>query len=168
MNCDKLASALARYEEMLDRYRDADAMSALPEILRDAVSEALLQRMEYTQETAWKTVKRYLVHVEGYGGDMGPKTVCRLAGRLGLLDAERWLFYLELRQKLSHDYSGEKSKDALAYAEQFAEDAQCLATRLKHRIDEREGSGSLGEAPAETGGRAISAKPGKSLEGPAR
>jgi len=88
MDTKHFEDAVARLGEMLEVYGWIDTL--LP-LLQDAVKESLLQRFEYTQEMAWKTAKRYLTEVEGYAGDMGPRTIIRVCGEFRIKDAEDFL-----------------------------------------------------------------------------
>jgi hypothetical protein len=40
---------------------------------------------------AWKTAKRYITEVEGYAGDMAPRTIIRVCGEFRIKDAEDFL-----------------------------------------------------------------------------
>ena len=86
MDTKQFEDAVARLGEMLEVY---GRIVTLPPLLQDAVKESLLQRFEYTQEMAWKTAKRYLTEVEGYAGDMGPRTVIRVCGEFRIKDPEK-------------------------------------------------------------------------------
>ncbi|MBI5694733.1 MAG: nucleotidyltransferase substrate binding protein [Nitrospirae bacterium] len=131
MDTRQLEDAVARLGEMLDEHK---RMGELPEVLQDAVSESLMHRFEYTTEMAWKTAKRYLTEVEGYDNAVGPKTVMRICGELGLLDPEKWFLYLEARQNISHDYSGSKTKAVLDAVDEFYAEARRFLEVLKGRV----------------------------------
>ncbi len=131
MNLDPFSDALERLGAMLDQYKQS---SGLSQLIREAVQESLLQRFEYTLEIAWKSARCYLVEQEGYDKGMGPKTVLRLCGELGLLDAENWLLYLQARQNIAHDYSRQKAEVVLALVTDFYADAHRLYTALAARL----------------------------------
>jgi len=131
MNLKQLEGALSRLGEMLEEYSHVNDLDPR---LQEAVKESLLQRFEYSQEAAWKTAKRYLTEVEGYPKKMGPKRVIRLCGELGLLNAEKWLAYLEARQDTSHDYDKEKALAVLEIVPRFHSDAQAFLGELASRI----------------------------------
>lgn len=116
MNLSQFSAALERLGAMLAQHEQADQFSAL---LQEAVQESLLQRFKYTLEIAWKSAKRYLVEQEGYDKEMGPKTVVRLCGELGLLDAETWLLFLQARQDIAHDYNQHKAEAVLGLVTDF-------------------------------------------------
>lgn len=116
MNLDQLTQSIAQLGAMRDQYNQS---LSLPPLLQEAVQESLLHRFEYTVEGAWKSGKRYLVEYEGFDREMGPKTVIRLCGQLGLLDAESWLSYLQARQMIAHDYSEDKANNVVLLVNDF-------------------------------------------------
>lgn len=131
MDTAQLQAATERLGEMLRVSREIDS---LPPVLQEAVRESLLQRFEYTVETSWKTAKRYLTEIEGFASVMGPRTVLRMCGELGLLDPEEWLGYLDTRQFVSHDYSAKKADAVLAIVKPFHREALRLTDALNARI----------------------------------
>ena len=124
---------LERYREMLLHWKEAEEDAQCAPIVREAAREALIQRFEYLIESSWKTCKRLLVETEGYDKEVGPKSLFRLAGSLGMLDAETWITCWDARLGTSHDYSEEKSAMLLSHAENLEEQATLLldAIRLK-------------------------------------
>nr|QNO46161.1 hypothetical protein LJAJCFKK_00012 [Methanosarcinales archaeon ANME-2c ERB4] len=69
----------------------------------DIVMDAVIQRFEFTFETAWKSVK-LAAKVVGYDCK-SPKGCLKLAYRMGWIkDEERWLELLEARNLTSHTY----------------------------------------------------------------
>ncbi len=131
MNLNQLAETLNRLGEMFGQYQQADQ---LPALLQEAVQESLLQRFEYTLEIAWKSGKRYLVEGEGYDKEMGPRTVLRLCGELGLLKAENWLLYLQARQNIAHDYNRQKAEMVLDLITDFYADVRHFYAVLQARL----------------------------------
>ena len=125
--------ALERYGEMLDYWKGAGQNTQADRIALEAAREALVQRFEYLVESAWKTCKRLLIETEGYSGEIGPKTLFRLAGRLGILDAETWITFWDARLGTTCDCSEEKSEAFLLHAEALEKQATLLldAMRLK-------------------------------------
>lgn len=125
--------ALERYREMLLHWKKAEEDAESASIVREAAREALIQRFEYLIESSWKTCKRLLAETEGYDREIGPKSLFRLAGSLGMLDAEIWITFWDARLGTSHDYSEEKSAVLLSHADNLEEQATLLldAMRLK-------------------------------------
>jgi nucleotidyltransferase substrate binding protein (TIGR01987 family) len=68
----------------------------------------LIQRFEFTLELAWKTLKDFLLDKE-FNFRPSPKDTLRLAQQSGYIDfAKELIDGMEMRNELSHDYSGEK------------------------------------------------------------
>jgi nucleotidyltransferase substrate binding protein (TIGR01987 family) len=75
--------------------------------LNELERNGLIQRFEFTLELAWKTLKDFLVGKE-FNFKPSPKDTLRLAQQSGYIDfAKDLLDGMELRNELSHDYSGE-------------------------------------------------------------
>ena len=60
---DNFRMSLKRLEEQYENYRKPDAV--LPELLREAVAESVIQRFETCYDCLWKVPKRYLVEELG-------------------------------------------------------------------------------------------------------
>jgi nucleotidyltransferase substrate binding protein (TIGR01987 family) len=68
----------------------------------------LVQRFEFTIELYWNTLKDYLQQ-EGFLFKPTPKETIRQAFKSGLItDGQVLIDGLDIRNELSHDYSGEK------------------------------------------------------------
>ena len=106
---------------------------ALPELMREAVAESVIQRFEICYDCLWKVLKRYLIEVMGIpDAPNSPKPIFRLAAENNLLPSAiaRWLDYAEARIHTTHDYSGEKAKACLLLMEDFIRDATVLYQSL--------------------------------------
>lgn len=130
MDIRQLEQALARFAVMHERLRAGDG----DPLIREALREASLQRFEYCVDAAWKTVKRYLTENEGLPRNLGPKSVLREAGRLGLLDAADWIGYLNARNDTSHEYSEDKATGVRELFDAFRRDAGSLTAELSRRL----------------------------------
>ena len=76
--------------------------------LNELERNGLVQRFEFTLEIAWKTLKDYLEN-KNFNFKPSPKDTLRLAQQSGFINyAQELIDGLELRNDLSHDYSGEK------------------------------------------------------------
>lgn len=75
----------------------------------DLHRDGLIQRFEFTFESAWKTLKD-IFEYEGLHGLNSPKTVLREAYSADLIqDEEVWLLMLNDRNSTAHIYSEEKA-----------------------------------------------------------
>lgn len=98
----------------------------LPQILREAVDESVIQRFEVCYDTLWKSLRRHLIEERGLPEvTASPRPVFRLAGETGVLTSpvERWMEYVNLRIGSTHDYSSEKAAAVLERADDFIADA---------------------------------------------
>lgn len=78
------------------------------EKLNELERNGLIQRFEFTLEMSWKTLKDYLEY-KSFSFKPSPKDTVRLAQQSGFIDyAQEFIDGFELRNELSHDYSGEK------------------------------------------------------------
>ena len=86
------------------KLKEAMERSELNELERNG----LVQRFEFTLDLSWKTMKDYLED-QGFLFKPSPKDTFRQAQQSGYIDyAQALIDGLDLRNELSHDYSGEK------------------------------------------------------------
>lgn len=101
----------------------------LPQLLREAVDESVIQRFEVCYDTLWKSLRRHLIEEQGLPDVVAsPRGVFRMAGEIGVLTSpvERWMEYVSLRIGTAHDYSSEKARAALMRMDDFISDATDL------------------------------------------
>lgn len=125
MDYTQLKTAIERFGEMLEAYRDN---AKRPLLEQEAVQDSLIKRFEYTFEVAWKTCKRHLEEEGFTEAETGsPKSIIRLAAQRQLItNPEIWFNYLQFRQDTSHDYSSDKAEATLDIAEDFYQDVNSL------------------------------------------
>jgi nucleotidyltransferase substrate binding protein (TIGR01987 family) len=99
----------------------------------DIVMDAVIQRFEFTFETAWKSVK---LAAKAVGYDCkSPKGCLKLAYRMGWIkDEERWLELLEARNLTSHTYDQETAMDVYETIKDDCEVFDSLLKELKKEI----------------------------------
>ncbi len=86
------------------RLKEAVEMTELTELERNG----LIQRFEFTLDLSWKTLKDFLEE-KGFAFKPSPKDTLRLAQESGYISyAQELIDGLDIRNELSHDYSGEK------------------------------------------------------------
>jgi len=94
----------SNFKRAFSRLDEAMSMSSLTELERDG----LVQRFEFTLEIGWKVLKDFLED-QGFDFTPSPKETFRQAQAAGYIDfAQALIDGLEMRNILSHDYSGEK------------------------------------------------------------
>jgi len=98
----------ANYEQAFLRLQEAVGLPHLNELERNG----LIQRFEFTLDLAWKTLKDFLEE-QGFLFKPSPKDTLRLAQQSGYITfAQALIDGIEIRNTLSHDYSGEKFERA--------------------------------------------------------
>ena len=78
----------------------------------DIYQDALIKRLEFTFELAWKTLREFMLD-QGYSLEiLSPKGVISFAWREGIISNEElWLDMLQSRNMSAHDYGRELSAD---------------------------------------------------------
>ncbi|MEA3283030.1 MAG: HI0074 family nucleotidyltransferase substrate-binding subunit [Euryarchaeota archaeon] len=101
----------------------------------DIVMDAVIQRFEFTFETAWKSVK---LAAKAVGYDCkSPKGCLKLAYRMGWIkDEERWLELLEARNLTSHTYDQETATYVYETVKYNCEVFDSLLKELKKKSDQ--------------------------------
>jgi nucleotidyltransferase substrate binding protein (TIGR01987 family) len=95
------------FEKAFLRLKEVMEMEKLNELERDG----LIQRFEFTIDLAWKVMKNFLEH-QGFDFKPSPRETYRMAQRSEFIDfAQELIDGLDIRNELSHDYSGEKFKN---------------------------------------------------------
>ena len=92
------------YEKAFMRLKEAVEMEGLNELERNG----LIQRFEFTLDLSWKVLKDFLEE-KGFAFKPSPKDTLRLAQQGEYITyAQEIIDGLDIRNTLSHDYSGEK------------------------------------------------------------
>jgi len=92
------------FEMAISKLQEAMTQNELNELERNG----LIQRFEFTIDLSWKVLKDYLEE-KGFVFKPLPKDTIREAQRAGLIDFGQALIDgLDIRNDLSHDYSGNK------------------------------------------------------------
>ena len=92
------------YQKAYCRLEEAINTKDLNELERNG----LIQRFEFTLDLAWKVLKDYLQY-KGFAFKPSPKDTLRVAQQSEYITyAQELIDGLDIRNELSHDYSGEK------------------------------------------------------------
>ena len=123
-NTDVLKKSLQTLRESWKAYQQNT-----DEKLTSIIADSCVQRYEYTLETAWKLMKRYLKLVYGKSDtELTINNIFRLMNGYGMIaDWENWREYYAKRNETAHEYSIEKSRDVLTVIPRFLDDAQALS-----------------------------------------
>ncbi|MCB1189323.1 MAG: nucleotidyltransferase substrate binding protein [Leptospiraceae bacterium] len=96
------------FEMAFGRLKEAVELPDLNELERNG----LIQRFELTLDLSWKVLKD-LLEEKGFSFKPSPKDTLRLAQESGYIDyAQELIDGLDMRNILSHDYSGKKFLDS--------------------------------------------------------
>lgn len=132
---EKAVSALAG---VLAKSDDAEFMSHLDEVARNAIRAGVIQHFEFTYELCWKFIKRWLeMNVSATAVDgVTRRELFRLGAENRLIvDVEQWMRYHEARNLTSHTYQPEIAERVYNIAHDFARDAARLLAALEARND---------------------------------
>ena len=92
------------FEKAFMCLKEAVDMEELTELERNG----LIQRFEFTLDLSWKVMKGFLEE-KGFSFKISPKDTLRLAQQSNFITyAQELIDGLDIRNELSHDYSGEK------------------------------------------------------------
>ena len=124
LNITTLRDALGQLE---NGFLEAERSPA-SELLRDGV----IQRFEYSHESAVRIIKRALETIFGDQVDPMPHNdLLRTAAERGLIEGiERWMDYRLARNKTSHAYDQLIAAEVYACVRPFLKDAHFLLQRL--------------------------------------
>ncbi len=108
------------------------------ETMREYIEDACVKRFEYTVETAWKTMKKYLKLEYGKEEkELTMNNIFRLMEGYGFIKSwETWKNYYDRRNDTSHEYNKEKAKEILNIVDDLAKDAEFLYEQLAKALGE--------------------------------
>jgi nucleotidyltransferase substrate binding protein (TIGR01987 family) len=113
----------SNFENAFQRLREAMELEHLNELERNG----LIQRFEFTLDLSWKVLKDFLED-KGFSFKPSPKDTLRLAQESGYIDyAQELIDGLDMRNDLSHDYSGQKF---LLHEKKLREETYLCLTKL--------------------------------------
>jgi len=94
----------------------------------------LIQSFEFTFESSWKMMKRYIENSLGPGDEKinTHKDLYRIAGQRGLIsDFYPWLDYRDARNKTSHSYNENIAEEVYRVAKNFKIDLDDFVARIE-------------------------------------
>jgi nucleotidyltransferase substrate binding protein (TIGR01987 family) len=121
---DKFKKALKHLSLQYDNYTTLD--ESVPTLMKEAVAESVIQRFETCYDCLWKVLKKYLEFELGIPEvPNSPKPILRIAceNRLFHSPETQVMAYANARIGTSHDYSGEKAKEALTLMDAYIKEA---------------------------------------------
>jgi nucleotidyltransferase substrate binding protein (TIGR01987 family) len=136
---DKFEKSLRHLQLQFNNYKTLDDREDLSPLDKEAIMESVLQRFEFTYDSLWKVLKRYLIEELGVPDiPNSPKPVFQIAysNQLFNADIKQWLKYADARTDTSHDYSEHKALGTLGIMDDFIEDAVDLYITMSGKIFE--------------------------------
>ena len=103
------------------------------EALTSIIADSCIQRYEYTLETAWKLMKKYLKLTYGKSDEeLTVNNIFRLMSSYNMIgNWENWKEYYIKRNETAHEYNIEKSRSVLTVIPRFIADAEILVASFK-------------------------------------
>lgn len=138
LELSSLRKAVKALSAVIAKSDDADFMSRMDEVGRNAVKASVIQHFEFTYELCWKFLKRWLeTNISpGIADGVTRRELFRLAAENRLIDdVEQWMRYHEARNLTSHVYQPETAAKVFDIAHAFSRDATCLLAALEVRND---------------------------------
>ncbi len=115
-----------------------DYLNADDEKTKEYISDACVKRFEYTVETSWKMMKKYLKLEYGKEEkDLTMNNIFRLMEGYGFIKSwENWRNYYDRRNDTSHEYNKEKAKEIFNWVDKLVEDSSFLYEQLARALGE--------------------------------
>lgn len=100
--------------------------------IKEYIEDACIKRFEYTVETAWKLMKKFLKLQYGRNDrELTMNNIFRLMESYGfILSWESWREYYAKRNDTSYEYSQKKAKEILNYVDDLIKDCEFLYNKL--------------------------------------
>ena len=107
------------------------------EQMRGFIEDSCVKRFEFTVETSWKTMKKFLKEI--YGKDdkeLTMNNIFRYMEGYGFINSwETWREYYDRRNDTSHEYNQEKAKNILNTMGNLLKDATFLYSELDKELN---------------------------------
>lgn len=131
---------LSNLEKSIEALRtcSSDYKSETNEVIKGYIADACVKRFEFTVETAWKTMKKYLKLEYGKSEqDLTMNNIFRFMEGYGFIQSwEKWRSYYNKRNDTSHEYNQEKASKLLPLIDEFVKDCDFLYEKLKKALGE--------------------------------
>lgn len=122
---DALEESIKAYEENTDQR------------MKGFIEDSCVKRFEFTVETSWKIMKKYLKVI--YGKDdkeLTMNNIFRLMEGYGFINSwEVWRNYYDRRNDTSHEYNQEKAIQILSSMKNLLDDAKFLYKELDKELN---------------------------------
>ena len=132
LDITNLKNCISSFVECIEAYKSNSDVK-----MQGFIEDSCVKRFEYTVETSWKTMKKFLKLQ--YGKDdkeLTMNNIFRLMeGYAFITSWETWREYYDRRNDTSHEYNQIKAKKILKIADKFLEDCNYLYTQLEKAIE---------------------------------
>jgi|SRR5574344_706881 nucleotidyltransferase substrate binding protein (TIGR01987 family) len=124
-NLKKAFETLKQAFKLLDSCNDSD--------LKELIEDSCIQRFEYTYETAWKIMKKYLkLKYNKTDKELTMNNIFRyMQGYEIIPNWQNWELYNEKRNSTSHEYNIEKARESLNIIHRFIIDVEILIKNME-------------------------------------
>ena len=114
-----------------------DYKAADSEIMKEYIADACIKRYEYTVETAWKTMKKFLKLEYGKKDEeLTMNNIFRFMEGYGFIHSwEKWREYYDRRNDTSHEYNQVKALVILGMVDNLVEDCEFLYKKLQDKME---------------------------------
>lgn len=108
----------------------------LDDKMRGFIEDSCVKRFEFTVETSWKIMKKYLKEFYGKNDkELTMNNIFRLMEGYGLIESwEKWREYYDRRNDTSHEYNREKAIKILETMGNLLNDAEFLYKALEKEL----------------------------------
>ncbi len=131
---------ISKFRDCIDSLKNCsnDYKSFTDERIKDYIEDACVKRFEYTVETAWKIMKKYLKLEYGKSDkELTMNNIFRLMEGYGFIQSwETWRNYYDRRNDTSHEYNQNKAKEILNNIDDLVKDCEYLYTNLSKALGE--------------------------------
>lgn len=131
IDISNLKNCITALEECINAYK-----TNTNEQMRGFIEDSCVKRFEFTVETSWKTMKKYLKEV--YGKDdkeLTMNNIFRLMEGYGFIKSwETWREYYDRRNDTSHEYNREKAIKIIDTMSNLLQDAEFLYNELEKEL----------------------------------
>ena len=131
---------ISKFRACIDSLKtcSSDYKSINDEHIKDYIEDACVKRFEYTVETAWKIMKKYLKLEYGNSDkDLTMNNIFRFMEGYGFIKSwETWRNYYDRRNDTSHEYNQDKAKEILNNIDDLVKDCEYLYTNLAKALGE--------------------------------
>jgi len=106
--------------------------------IKEYIKDACVKRFEYTVETSWKLMKKFLKLEYGKTDkELTVNNIFRLMEGFGFIVSwEKWKDYYAKRNDTSHEYNEDKSLTVLKEAGLLIQDCEYLCEKLQNFLEE--------------------------------